>query len=223
MSAPDALRNRASARARNRGFSMLEVLISMLIIQVGLLGLVGTQVVAQRAESEAYQRAQAVILLNDMVERINANRYSASCFAFTSPTAGTPYLGGSSTEAGHFAANTCTIGSYAMADQSMQIWDRELQGSAEKIGTNKVGAITSARGCVSSFVIGSGVGTGITEYVVAVVWQGQTDSFSPNLLAANNPTNTALVQAAACGTGLYGADDAQRRMVYTTLEVAELQ
>ena len=38
---------------------------------------------AQQAEVESYQRAQALVLLQDMVDRINANRKTAGCYAFT--------------------------------------------------------------------------------------------------------------------------------------------
>lgn len=219
MVATDGKRVSAARRGRNGGFSMIEVLVSLLIIQVGLLGLVGTQVVAQQAESEAYQRAQAVILLNDMVERINANRSYGSCFAFTDPVAGTPYLGVN--DAGHYT--TACSGS-AMAQQAMDGWDRELQGSAETNSSNsKIGAMLNARGCISSFTDTSNVTGGVTVYVVAVAWQGQNHSFSPTALAAANPTNTALQQASACGTGLYGSDDGMRRVVWDTVQIANLR
>ena len=218
MAATERMRVDSSRRDRQSGFSMIEVLVSLLIIQVGLLGLVGTQVVAQRAESEAYQRAQAVILLNDMVERLNANRSYGSCFAFTSPTAGTPYLG--VVDSGHYT--TACSGS-AMAQQAMDAWDRELQGYAERdSSSNKIGAILSARGCISSFNDTSNVTGGVTVYVIAVAWQGQSDSFSPNSLAAANTSNTALQQAAACGVGLYGSDDGLRRVVWDTVQIANL-
>ena len=215
MAATEVLRKGAAARGRSRGFSMIEVLISLLIIQIGLLGLVGTQIVAQRAEAEAYQRAQAIILLNDMVERINASRSNVSCFAFTNATTGTPYEGVN--DAGHYSG-TCGV---AMVDQSITAWDRDLQGAAERSGSAsgpKIGSIYNARGCVSSFVDAYG----ITEYVVAVVWQGQSDSFGPNSVAAAQSSNTALQQAAACGTGLYSSD-AQRRMVYDVVQIASLK
>jgi len=77
---------------RQAGFNLLEVLVSLLIVTVGLLGLAGTQVVAQRAEQESYQRAQAMILMSDIVDRINANRKVATCYNIT-PSAGTTYLG----------------------------------------------------------------------------------------------------------------------------------
>src|SRR4029079_19395655 len=88
------LRPMRTALSRQAGFNLLEVLVSLLIVTVGLLGLAGTQVVAQRAEQESYQRAQAMILMSDIVDRINANRKVAVCYAVTdAPTAGTKYLG----------------------------------------------------------------------------------------------------------------------------------
>jgi type IV pilus assembly protein PilV len=217
---PRALAGRGvTSPRRNRGFSMIEVLVSLIIIQVGLLGLVGTQVMAQRAESESYQRAQAIILLNDMVERINANRSFGSCFAFTDPVAGTPYLG--VIDANHYT--TACSGS-AMAQQAMDGWDRELQGAAERNSSSnsKIGAMLNARGCISSFTDTSNVTAGVTVYVVAVVWQAQNDSFSPTAMAAANPSNTALQQAAACGAGLYGSDDGLRRVVWASVQIASL-
>lgn len=224
MAATDRMRTGARRGGRERGFSMIEVLVSLLIIQVGLLGLVGTQVVAQRAEAEAYQRAQALILLNDMVERINSNRGTASCFAFTDPTTGTPYLGGSSsTDPGRYTP-ACATGSYfAMVNNVLDGWDRELLGSAERDSSNnKIGAILSARGCVSSYTDTSNVASGVTVYVITVAWQGQTDSFSPTAMAAAAPSNTALQKAATCGVGLYGSDDGLRRIVYDTVQIASL-
>ena len=59
---------------RHAGFTMLEVLVSLLIAVVGLLGLLGLQTQAQVSEFESYQRAQALVLANDMVDRIAFNR-----------------------------------------------------------------------------------------------------------------------------------------------------
>ncbi|MDP2155736.1 MAG: type IV pilus modification protein PilV, partial [Sulfuricella sp.] len=59
---------------RERGFGMIEVLVSLFILLTGLLGLAGLLARSQQAEMESYQRAQALVLLQDMVARINANR-----------------------------------------------------------------------------------------------------------------------------------------------------
>src|SRR5919206_3921584 len=82
------------SRGRQQGFNMLEILFSLLVITTGLLGLAGTTVVAQRAELESYQRAQAMVLMTDIVDRINTNRKGAVCYNITtSPGTGVSYLG----------------------------------------------------------------------------------------------------------------------------------
>jgi type IV pilus assembly protein PilV len=80
---------------RQSGFSMIEVLVTLIILLVGLLGLAGLMVQSQRSEMESYQRVQAMVLLQDMVARISANRLAAvTCYGFTtSSSTGTPYLG----------------------------------------------------------------------------------------------------------------------------------
>ena len=52
--------------------SMLEILVTILILAVGMLGLAALQGQAHTSELESYQRAQALILLNDMVEQMGA-------------------------------------------------------------------------------------------------------------------------------------------------------
>lgn len=183
---------------------MVEVLISIFITVVGLLGLIGMQAVAARAELESYQRAQALILLNDMVERINTNRGSGSCYAFTTTTSGTPYLG-TTTGGGYLGTPNCTGGyvntqTKTLADNGMLAWDQLLQGSAEaSSGGAAIGAMLGARGCVSYDA------TTFT-YTIIVAWQGMTDTFAP---------------VVNCGNNLYGAET-KRRAVWTTLRIATL-
>ncbi|MGE5027346.1 MAG: prepilin-type N-terminal cleavage/methylation domain-containing protein, partial [Betaproteobacteria bacterium] len=50
---------------RNAGFSMIEILVTLVILLIGLLGLAGLITRSQQAEMESYQRAQALILLQD--------------------------------------------------------------------------------------------------------------------------------------------------------------
>ena len=59
---------------------MLEVFITIVILTIGLLGLAGLQSRLQASEMEAYQRAQALILLNDMASRIATNRANAASY-----------------------------------------------------------------------------------------------------------------------------------------------
>lgn len=200
-----------TTRKPQTGFTMIEVLVTLLIIVLGLLGLAGLQTRLQQAEFESYQRSQALILLYDMVDRIHVNRATASCFAFTSnTTVGTPFVGvGASAPSGCAAGNAAQN---AMADASIAEWDALLEGAAEVKGGVSVGAIIGARGCVtydaaSELLDSAGAvipGTGI--YRVSVAWQGLVDTAVPTVNCANNQYGT----------------EARRRVVSTTFRLARL-
>jgi len=66
-----------------RGTSLLEVLVTIVILAFGLLGLAGLQAKIQLTEAESFQRAQATLLLADMHERISVNRDNAANYVST--------------------------------------------------------------------------------------------------------------------------------------------
>ncbi len=61
-------------RARQGGMTLIEILVSLLILAIGMLGMAGLQTVGLRSTQSAYQRTQAAILGHDIVERLRANR-----------------------------------------------------------------------------------------------------------------------------------------------------
>ena len=61
----------------DKGFTMIEVLIALLVLSIGLLGLAALQANGLRSNFGAYARSQAVILANDMTDRIRANPTAA--------------------------------------------------------------------------------------------------------------------------------------------------
>ena len=65
-------------RRPTAGYVLLEVLVTIVILVFGLLGLAGFQLRTSVAEHEAYQRVQGLILVQDMTERIYANRANAA-------------------------------------------------------------------------------------------------------------------------------------------------
>ena len=192
------------------GISLMEVLITMIIILIGLLGIVALQAKAQVAELEAYQRAQALIILSDIVDRINVNRATASCFAITdNTTTGTPYLGVDGT--GHFESPDCTAGTSEyneMAIDTLNGLDALLQGSAEAMGGSNVGAMIGARACISyddTTELDDVPGTGL--YRIIVSWQGMAGLVEP--------------KGMKCAVGLYGGET-KRRAIATSIRLANL-
>ncbi len=64
-----------------RAFTLIEVLVSMVLILVGLLGVVGMQTKAANVELESYQRGQALSLARDLESRILASRAQVASYA----------------------------------------------------------------------------------------------------------------------------------------------
>ena len=75
--------NRPVTRKTQRGFSMIEVLVTMLIVSLALLGTAGLQAYSMRLNQGGQFRSQAVFLAADLAERMEANPLGA--------TAGTNY------------------------------------------------------------------------------------------------------------------------------------
>ncbi len=65
-----------NARAQ-RGFSLVEVLVTMVVISFGLLGVAGLLATGLRNNQSSEWRTQASVLAYDMAERMRANRQAA--------------------------------------------------------------------------------------------------------------------------------------------------
>ena len=67
-------------KARNTGFSLVEVLIALVVMSVGMLGIAGLYVQSLQAGRTSMFRHHAVTIAGDVADRIRAN-----------PTAGIAY------------------------------------------------------------------------------------------------------------------------------------
>ncbi len=56
-----------------QGFSLLEVLVTLIVLSVGLLGLAALQATTLQNNHSAYQRVQATLLASDMADRMRSN------------------------------------------------------------------------------------------------------------------------------------------------------
>lgn len=66
-----------SSRSRQGGFSLLEVLVTTVILAFGLLGMAGLQGLSLRNNNNAYMRTQANLLAYEIVDSMRANRDAA--------------------------------------------------------------------------------------------------------------------------------------------------
>lgn len=64
----------AFARAAQHGMTLVEVLVTMVIISVGLLGVAALQMTSLKGTQESYVRSQAAMLAADLLDRMRANQ-----------------------------------------------------------------------------------------------------------------------------------------------------
>ena len=63
----------SSQTGRNRGFSLIEVLVAVIVLAAGLLGIAGLQVSVLRANDSARLRSVAIFAAYDAADRIRAD------------------------------------------------------------------------------------------------------------------------------------------------------
>lgn len=64
-------------RNAQRGFTLIETLVTILILSLGLLGFAGLLTKSIVANRQAFYRSQATFLAHDIAERMRANRAEA--------------------------------------------------------------------------------------------------------------------------------------------------
>lgn len=187
-----------SARSSG-GSALLEVLITIVILAFGLLGVAGLQAMIYVMEFESYQRAQAVVILNDIADRVTSNRDAETAYVAASPLGGSGALANCSSLTDS-ARDACELGNL-------------LKGSGERQGAAGVGAMNAAQACITKFTVTATKAFNRCQTVVQidVVWRGRS------------PT---IVPAAPCGTTggtpSYSATDAYRRAISTRVATGDV-
>jgi|SRR5690554_1832342 len=65
---------------REKGITMIEILVTLVIVSIGLLGAAAMVINGLESNRNAYLRTQASILAYDMADRIRANRNNADSY-----------------------------------------------------------------------------------------------------------------------------------------------
>jgi type IV pilus assembly protein PilV len=209
-----ALNLTTSPRAQ-QGALMIEILVTIAIIIVGVLGILQMQSRLQKSEVEAYQRTQALILLHDISSRMTTNRGDVASYVTTGPpsTLSPAFLGGTP----DVDWDCSSIGTGTLQETDFTQWCEALQGAAETQSGSSVGAMLGGRGCVEQLDATIGL------YMLTVVWQGLTPISAPPASVTcgysappNNPYDGDAASGSTC------LNDLCRRYVTTMIRVRGL-
>jgi type IV pilus assembly protein PilV len=141
-----------------KGFSLVEVLIALIIMSVGMLGIAGLYVQSMQAGRTSLFRHQAVTLAGDVADRIRANPRAGAVYALAGGDNGC-VAGGVD----------CTEGE--MAAHDIFLWDQQAAASLPS-GTITVGfAAAAALGAPNQYTITVGwdePGDDVLQYAISI-------------------------------------------------------
>jgi type IV pilus assembly protein PilV len=195
---------------RDTGFTLIEVLVTIVVLSLGLLGVVGMQARASATEFESYQRGQALALVRDMQSRLLSSRGALTggyLDKSVSSTDGSVYFGNDTNPqcVDPVAGNALSIAQYQTCT-----WSQELIGASVKDGATAVGAMLGARGCIIPVIPPQQ--NALADLYVVVVWQGTEKRAEPD----ENSATGKCASAVEFGDGL-------RRGVAVRVMVPDLQ
>lgn len=137
------------------GFTLIEILVTMFILAIGLLGLAGLVMEGMKNNQGAYLRTQASILAYDMADRIRTNRQYAE--------AGGVYQEFSTDDASTALPDCATADTGCSPAQQAAVdlvqWTRQIEGTGSGITL-----LPGGRGAIN-FDSGSSI------YTITVEWE----------------------------------------------------
>lgn len=110
------------AYKKNQGFTLIEALISVVVLAIGLLGLAGLQAASISNNQSAYNRSQATQLAYDIADRIRANAVEANKFSTSA------YITVTNPSAQATCKNTTGCSAALMAQNDLYEWKANVSG-----------------------------------------------------------------------------------------------
>jgi type IV pilus assembly protein PilV len=178
------------------GMTLLEVMISVFVLSVGLIGIAKLQVTSKQNNFDAVQRITATTLAYEIIERMRANATTLTEYVDTSGTRIIDKTSITSEPTPTCGNSDAVCSEVELAAHDLWEFKEALSGATEKNGNTNTGGLDEFTACIS------GPDTGAAGvYTVAIAWRGR--------IPLSNPTTN------NCGatSGAYGEGNKYRRVL----------
>lgn len=198
------------APPRSRGFTLIEVLVTMFVAAIGLLAVAGLQAMSKKFNYDAVQRTAASGLAQSMVETLRGNPAQLDAYLTTDASAVTAGVDCAA------SAAQCTPAQLAAYD--LYRWNLSLAGAEAQSENVAAGGLVEPTGCVFKDPATPRL------YVVAIAWRGITGMPPPGV---GDPPDDPQRNLCGLGLGRYddplksGDDDRLRRVLVLSAFVTD--
>jgi type IV pilus assembly protein PilV len=156
-------RRRTTGLRFQAGFGLIEAMIALVVLSVGMLGIAGLYVESLRTSKTALTRTVVVSMVNDMAERIRANRTGRGAYALA--------VGTAPATLGCVVTNNCTAAMLAQDDLAR--WVQSVQAALPRRADNSAAS--------TEVIYTAGATTAVPDqYRITVSWRepGQGADYS---------------------------------------------
>ncbi|ASJ97577.1 type IV pilus modification protein PilV [Shewanella marisflavi] len=141
---------------RGKGFSLIEVMVSLVILVIGLIGIFNLHVVSKRGSFESFQQTQASYYANDIINRMRLNPSQLTSYE-------NMYAGAPTGTVPKACSGSAVCSPSEMKSWDVYEWQTLFSGSAEVAGGNNVGGLDTPTACIS---------VATNTVTVVMVWRG---------------------------------------------------
>ncbi len=163
--------------ARNAGFTLVEVLVSLVILAIGLLGIAKLMLFSSHSNDSAYLRSQATALAYEILDAMRANRQEAIIVGTYNTAAAVPAVAPGALCVGLGSCTTPT----QVALYDLYQWGLRLNANS---GVAPPGALPNGQGTVTTATVGTQ-----TTVTIVVSWD---DSVAQNTLNVGGLTTQSI-------------------------------
>ena len=120
--------------AKQKGSSMIEILVALVVLTIGLLGIAGMQILSLKNANNAEHRYRASMIAYDMMERMRSNIPGVTADKYSAISVGSADSADSAEESVSDCSSLCTSSKLAAYDVDM--WKQKIADLPN--GTGKV-------------------------------------------------------------------------------------
>jgi type IV pilus assembly protein PilV len=144
--------------SKGKGFSLIEVMVSLVIMVIGLIGIFNLHIISKQGSFESFQQTQASYYANDMINRMRLNslqlvNYDGKYEAIL-PSKAEP-------------SPACGVGALCTPAQmtawDIYEWQAAFSGLAEIVDSKPVGGLDTPSACIT---------VSANTVTVVIVWRG---------------------------------------------------
>jgi len=166
------------SRRNHSGFTLIEVLVTVVVVSIGLLGLAGLQISGLRANMSSEARSKATLLASDIIERMRANPLGVTNNDYANITTagaacGTPPTPFCSNNSGGVTVANCTT-TAQMAALDAWVWACGMPTASATVVrggvTNQLSQGTGAVVCNDGDLTDTDTCSAGSTYTVTLTW-----------------------------------------------------